>query len=41
MLMFGEQPLQTSNNHSVSLALAGEAEVANRMGPGASGPLVE
>lgn len=41
MLMFGERTLQASNNHSVSLASAGEAEVANRMGPGASRPSVE
>lgn len=34
--MFGERTLQASNNHSVSLA---SAEVANRMGPGASRPV--
>lgn len=40
MPVFGEKSLQTQTT-SVSLTSAGEAEVVNRIVPGASGPTVE
>lgn len=41
MPVFGEGPLQASSRPCVSLTAVGEAEIVNRMRPGAHGPPVE
>ena len=39
--VFGERPLQASRRPCVSLTAVGEAEIVNRIRPGACGPPVE
>ena len=41
MIVFGERGLQASSRPCVSLTAVGEAEIVNRMRPGACGPPVE
>ena len=41
MPVFGERGLQASSRPCVSLTAVGEAEIVNRMRPGACGPPVE